>query len=315
MNQDDSTNSLETLETSEKPLVALESSKPKVTTRLKHGLNIKNRLSIYSMVFIAVMIIVILLVLWLYTVDNQKTADDNKVIPTQALNTQDLASLKSSDVKIGDSKQTLTVDANASFSGAVLIKGGLDIAGPLKVGSSLNLPGIVVAGNSTFDAVSLNTLKVSQSAIFSGSTSVQSNLSVAKDLSVGGDLKANKFITDFLAVSGNISFTKHIDSGGPRPSISSGAAIGGGGTSSISGTDSAGNININTGSGTSAGTMVSVQFASPFSETPNIAITPVGAGAASINYYITKTATGFILYTINSPSTGSNFGFDYIVLE
>ena len=102
--------------------------------------------------------------------------------------------------------------------------------------------------------------------------------------------------------------------GGGTPGKTDGTALGGGGTASISGTDTAGTVNINTGGGTVAGCFVTIGFTQNFSS-PHVVITPVGSAAAGINYYINRTNSGFSICTTNAAPVGQSFAFDYVVID
>ncbi len=84
---------------------------------------------------------------------------------------------------------------------------------------------------------------------------------------------------------------------------------------SISGTDTAGSLAINTGSSPPAGLLVSVVFTQKFAATPHVVISPIGSAAGSIQYYVNRDVNGFSVGTASPPPAGANFGFDYIVIQ
>jgi hypothetical protein len=114
-----------------------------------------------------------------------------------------------------------------------------------------------------------------------------------------------------LQLTGDLQINRHIDAGGPTPSVSSNGAIGSGGTVSVSGTDTAGTVTINPGGGAGNGSIATVSFAQSFNQTPHVVVTPIGK---SVNYYITRTTSSFTVHITQSLSSGS-FSFDYIVID
>ena len=195
------------------------------------------------------------------------------------------------------------------FAGKVLIRDGLDVAGPIKVGGDLSLPGITVSGKSAFDEVQLNSLSIAGDTSIQGTLVVQKGLTVNGQASFSGSLSAPSIITDALSLTGDIQFARHIDAGGGTPSISAGA-VGSGGTVTISGTDTAGTITINIGSGGGTGVLATVTFANGFGGTPHVVISPVNAAAP--NAYVTnRTTSGFSIFSSTQPTVS----FDYIVVD
>jgi cytoskeletal protein CcmA (bactofilin family) len=234
---------------------------------------------------------------------------------TEPLSQEALNQLKQSDVRVGEPKQTLTVEANAIFTGKVFIKDDLEVAGKLKIGGPIDISDVAVTGSSNFDQLEVNSIGVANNATIQGQLTVQKSLNVAGSLSVGGLLSAAQLNISNLQVSGTLSISGHIDAGGGTPGKISGGALGSGGTSSISGSDTAGTVSINTGSGAGAGCFATVVFTKAFSGTPHVVITPVGSPAGSLNYYINRSSANFSICTTNTPPSGKNFAFDYIVID
>lgn len=248
-----------------------------------------------------------------YYQKNRSARDSD--LASQPLSQEVLDKLKQSDVRVGGPKQILNVESNAVFSGKVLIRGDLEVAGQIKVGGPLNLSGITVSGLSVFDQVNLNSLDISGNNNIQGQLSVQKSVTVAGNLSVGGSLSASQLTLNGLQLSGDLLLNRHIDAGGGSPSKSDGGALGAGGTSSVSGTDTAGTVNISTGGGTGSGCYVTVRFNQKFNNTPHVVITPVGSPAGGLNYYINRSASEFSICTTNSAGSGQSFAFDYIVID
>lgn len=262
-------------------------------------------------IFIAVLSGVIIYISW----QRSQTEEAVPTLSPQDLTDEALDDISDNTVKVGDPKQTLNVESNAIFSGQVLVRGSLDVAGALKVGSALNLPGLTVSGSTSLDEVQANELSVAGNTTIQGTMNVQSDLTVAGTGTFEGNISAPQITAQSIQLSGDLTITRHIDAGGGTPSRSNGNALGGGGTTSISGTDTAGTVNINTGNGPGIGCFVRINFAIAFNTTPHVVITPVGSPGAAVNYYITKNSSGFSICTSNAPPGNSNFAFDYIVID
>ncbi len=269
------------------------------------------RFNIYLLLFILVLVISggILVI----TAFSQHASKD-PTIASQSLPGSTLSQLSKSDTTVGDPKQVLNVQSNAVFAGKVLIRDSLDVAGQIHVSGSLSLPGITVAGESTFDTVQINkTLSVGQDASVLGQLNVKKSLSVSGNSTFGGTVTAPQIATNQLQVLSDLILTSHIVAGGVTPGHNGGNSLGSGGTASVSGSDTAGSININTGGGASAGCYINVNFAGKFNNTPHVVISPTNSFAASMNYYVIKSSTGFSVCSGIAPAAAT-FSFDYIVL-
>ncbi len=279
-----------------------------------HLKQLKHSINIYSLAFVIIILAIVGVVVY-FSRANTKV-DETAAFGSQELTTEALQKLRNTDTSVGDAKQTLTIAANAVFNNRVLVRGDLDVAGAIKVAGNLDLPGITVSGISTFETMNINkTLSVGNNTTIQGQLIVQQTLSVNGDATFNGTVSASKVIADSIQFNQNLVFQKHIDSGGPTPSITTASPLGSGATSSINGTDTAGTVTLNSGASPSAGIVASVTFKTAFSQTPHIQITPVGAEAASLNYYVTRTTTGFAIGTTNAPTTGTTYIFDYLALE
>ncbi|HTE22656.1 MAG TPA: hypothetical protein VK674_06470 [Candidatus Limnocylindria bacterium] len=270
-------------------------------------------INIYLLLFI--LILVLSGVGVFVSMQRTKKEAEQPIITTQDLTQEALEQINESEVKVGDPKQTLAIESNAIFSGKVLIRDSLDVAGTIKVGGAVNLPGITVSGTSNFDQIQANKLSVEGDAGIQGTLSVQANLTVAGGATFGGAVSVPQLTVQSLQINNDLTFTKHIDAGGPTPSASRGSALGGGGTASVGGTDTAGTVNINIGNSPSAGCFATVTFKSVFNGTPHVVITPVGSAAGGLNWYINRSASSFSVCTTNPAPGGANFAFDYIVID
>ncbi len=271
-------------------------------------------LNIYLLGFALVLVLAVVVTFIAYS-RNKKEEKKQASLITEPLSQEALDQLKQTDVRVGDPKQILSIESNAIFAGKVLIRDDLEVAGQLKLGGPLELPGISVTGASTFNQVQAKDLQIAGNGKIQGQFSVEQNLTVGGSLSVAGPLTAAQLTIQNLQVGGDLQLAKHIDAGGGTPGISRGSALGGGGTTSVSGTDTAGTVNVNTGGGPGPGCFATLTFTQAFGSTPHVVITPVGGAGASVNYYVNRSSTGFSICTTNSASAGQSFAFDYIVID
>lgn len=271
------------------------------------------RLNIYLLLF--VLIVVLVVGFTLISIQKNKKDAQPSSVSTQSLTQDEINKLSGTDSSVGDAKQTLTIASNAIFAGKVLIRDSLDIAGGLKIGGPLNLPGLTVSGTATFDQIQANKLTVS------GDTNIQGQLTALKGITVtgggsfGGPISAPQINVQNFQLSGDLQLQRHIDAGGNTPTKTDGNKLGSGGTTSVGGTDTAGTVNINLGSSPLAGDgcFVTIHFAQPFNATPHVTLTPVGANAAGLNYYVSRNTNSFQICATNT-STGS-LAFDYIAVD
>jgi cytoskeletal protein CcmA (bactofilin family) len=270
-------------------------------------------LNIYLLLFILLLVLAGGIVIATYLAS--KTADKSSV-KTQTLTSDTLKQLATNDVTVGQPKQVLNVQSNAVFAGKVLIRDSLEVAGPISVGGALNVPGITVSGNSIFEQLQVNKgLSVAGDTALQGLLSVQRNLTVAGTGTFGGNVSAPQITTNTLQLNGNLSLTRHLAVGGSTPSRTNGNALGGGGTVAVSGSDIGGSININTGSGPSAGCFTTVTFTTRYNSTPRVNVTPVGSAAGSIGYYIERNNSSFSVCANQAAPANTSFGFDYFIVE
>lgn len=275
---------------------------------------IAGKLNVYLLGFILVILLAGIVTFISYQRSRDAAKKENESVSTTPLSDEDLEKLRQTDVKVGDPKQILSVESNAIFAGKVLIRDSLEVAGQIKVGGPLNLPGISVSGSSIFDQVQVNNLQISGSATVQGQLNVQANAAISGDLTVGGTLSSARLNIEVLQLNQDIQLGRHIDAGGGTPGKTDGTALGAGGTASVSGTDTAGTVNINTGGGTVAGCFVTISFTQSFSA-PHVVITPVGSAAGGINYYINRGTGSFSICTTNAAPVGQSFAFDYVVID
>jgi cytoskeletal protein CcmA (bactofilin family) len=245
---------------------------------------------------------------------SKKSTDAN--ISGQSLSAEDLQKLKNTDTSVGDAKQTLTIASNAVFNGRVLVRDNLDVAGTIHIGGTLALQGITVSGTSAFENVQVgNNMSVAGNAAVQGQLTVQKDLTVGGNATFAGNITAARISIDVFTLNGDLQLNRHIDAGGPGPRVAAGGAVGGAGTVSISGTDTAGTVNVNFGFGTSSGIIANVTFVNAFNQTPHVVITPVGSNCAAINYFVNRTTGGFSIGTVNAAQSGVTCAFDFIAID
>lgn len=292
------------------PLSPLEQQKgPGFIKRLWQKTNI------YLLLFILVLLIASAVVIVLTIRDRQEANDISNTIDTQGLSESTLDQLASSDTTIGGPKQILNIESNAIFAGSVLVRSDLEVAGSIKVNGALALPGITVSGSSSFNQIQATTLNLSGSATVNGALTARNGLSVNGNSNFSGNVSATQITTGALQLNGNLVLTNHVVGGGPIPSVSQGTALGNGGTASVSGSDTSGSITVNTGGSPGAGCFVTINFARPYNGAPHVVVTPIGAGAANINYYVNRSSTNFSVCTTSPAASSLNFGYDYMIMN
>ena len=273
----------------------------------------KHRPNIYLMFFILVILVAATIALIAYRQNKRATNDQ---IKTQGISKSTLEQLANSDASVGSSHTVLNVKSSAVFAGQVLVRQNLEVGGNFQVGGTTALKDLTVTGTSQFGQANVSSnLSVSGNAALQGSATVGKSLQVGGGGNFKGPVSAPQITTGSLQLNGDLILTHHIQVGGGQPSRSGGAALGSGGSASVSGSDTAGAVSINTGGSPAAGCFVTINFTSHFSTTPYVLITPVGSSAGSLDYYINRSTSGFSICDASTPPAGRSFGFDYFVLD
>jgi len=232
-----------------------------------------------------------------------------------SLTDQQLASLKGNTTLVGDAKQTLDIQSNTIFEDQVLVRSNLDVAGALKLGKELSVPSIRVGEDGTFGQLGVNKgLNVGGDTTLQGQLTVQKNLSVTGSASFGS-LNVSSLSVTNLQLNGDISLKRHVITSGGVPGRTKGSAVGSGGTASVSGSDTAGTVTINTGGGPPAGCFINIQFTNSFGSTPHVVISPSNSSTANLRYYTNRSASGFSICTATAPAASTSYIFDYVVLH
>jgi cytoskeletal protein CcmA (bactofilin family) len=273
------------------------------------------KINIYFLLFVLVLLISGGFAAILY-LRNRATTTNSNDINQQQISAETLQKLANNGIQVGDPKQVLNIQSNSVFAGTVLVKGELQVAGGLKIGSSgLSIADVNINGSANVNQLQAQTVTVSGNAAIQGQLSIQRDLSVSGNGTFSGSVTTPQITTAKLQLSGDLVLTRHIVAGGAIPNRANGNALGGGGTTSVSGSDTAGTVAISTGGGAGTGCFVTITFAQAFTSSPRVVITPVGSEAAAIDYYVTRTTTNFSICTISTPPNNASFNFDYIVLN
>ena len=267
-------------------------------------------------VYMAVLILLILLTggAIAFAVMHNKKATNLNSANSQNLSSSELAQLEGSNASVGGAETNLTVQSDATFNGSVLVKNGLSVAGALRVGGSLSLPGLTVTGTSVFDQIQANSIRIASSIVDQGSLTVQQGLSVAGNSNFSGTVSVGALTTSNLQLNGDLNISHHIVGGGGVPGLSDGNALGNGGTASVTGTDTAGKVTINTGNNDTSGCYANITFSAPFTNTPAVILTPTNQAGAALQYYVTPSAGGFSVCSATTPGSGQTFTYDFIVI-
>lgn len=271
------------------------------------------KVNIYLLLFILVCVVAGIITWVSYL--NATKAPEEPDIESQSLTQEALKQLANTDATVGNTAQTLTIKGNAVIEGQTLTRGNLNVAGNFQTGGSIQAPSLTISGQSNLGTTQINTLQVAQNTAVQGSTTLR-DLSVSGTSTFSGAMTASQLTVTTLILSGNatLQVPNHIAFTGPTPgrTMNSGV-VGAGGTVSISGSDTAGTISINTGSGPTAGCFTRINFAQAFTRPPHVIVSPVGAAAGQTQYYVNRNTTGFDLCTNNAAPANQVFAFDYFV--
>jgi cytoskeletal protein CcmA (bactofilin family) len=242
-----------------------------------------------------------------------KNAANQSNIGGQTLSADDLKNLKNNDTQVGDAKQTLTIASNAVFNGKVLVRDSLDVAGTIRVGGALSLPGITVSGTSAFENVQIgNNLSIAGNTAVQGTLTVQKSLSVGGGASFAGTISAPTVSVDRLILNQNLQINRHIEAGGGTPGVTS---LISGNLVSINGSDTAGTVSVAIGNA-STGPIARITFVNRFNQTPHVVITPIGSQCARTGYYIDSISTSsFAIGIVNSAEGDRRCSFNYITFD
>jgi hypothetical protein len=250
---------------------------------------------------------------------NKKPVTVTKAPNIETLTPSEINQLGNIGTNLGTTNQVLNIGADTLFRGTASIVGNLTVGGHFNANGPVTLSQLNVAG-----PTAATSLDLSSNLNVGGTTSLQKALTVNalttinSGLTVSGQISAGSITASSIAVN-SISLTGpltigHIVTSGPTPFYAAGSD-GSGGTVSISGNDTSGSININTGIGPAANSvLMSVTFRAAFGAAPHIQLTAKSRGAAEAEAYILPTSTGFQILA-NTPPSGMPLSFDYLVTQ
>jgi cytoskeletal protein CcmA (bactofilin family) len=294
-----------------------EGGTPKPAAEPPKTKGIKQKLrqfNLYLLLFVFVLVVAGVIIAIAYFQSQKATT--SATLKTQQLTQNTLNQVASSDATIGSSQEVLNIVSSAVFAGKVLMRSDLQIAGSLQIGGTVALNELTVNGTSSLGQVSVSKdLAVTGTAAIQGAASIAGSLQVNGTGTFSGSLSAPQITTSSLQLNSDLILTHHITAGGPSPGHSQGPALGSGGTSSVGGSDTSGSVTVNIGSNPSVGCFITINFAQAFNATPHVLITPIGASAAGVAYYATRSPTSFSICDAGIPTPGTSFGFDYFVVD
>ncbi len=271
------------------------------------------KVNIYLLMFILILVIAGVITVVFYL--NSQKAPTQAGTDSQPLSPEALKQLANTDASVGKTNQTLTIQGNAIIAGQTLMHGNLNVAGNLQTGGSITAPSITIAGAANLGETQVNSLQVSANAAIQGSTTMR-DLSVSGASSFSGTLTASQITVTKLVMSGNavLEVPNHLSFTGPTPSRSvNSGVLGGGGTASVSGSDTSGTINVNTGNNPTPGCFAQLTFSRPFASQPHVIVSPIGAAAGQTQFYVTRNNNGFSICTNNAAPANQSFAYDYFV--
>lgn len=271
------------------------------------------KVNVYFLIFLMIVAVAGVIAAVNYLNSQKPQADPN--IATQSLSQDALKQLANTDATVGNASQTLNIQGNAIIAGQTLARGNLNVAGNFQSGGPITAPSITISGAANLGTAQINSLQVATDVAIQGKTTVR-DLNVSGASSFSGPMTASQITVSQLILSGNavLRIPNHISFTGPSPgrSISAGV-LGAGGTASINGSDTTGTININTGANPQPGCFAQITFAQKFSNQPHVLVSPVGAGAGQLQYYVDRNQTSFSICTNNAAPANQVFAFDYFV--
>lgn len=247
---------------------------------------------------------------------------DGDDFAASSIGESDFAALAEEQAEIDTTNKTLEIQANSVFDGTMLVRSSLDVQGKLRVGEALTLNDVAVSGQATLNNADISEdLNVDGNTQLNGTATVQNTLTVNDDVNVVGGGNFGEAISTPSIEAGNLSFSGNLDmsgrirTGGAQTTASAGTSVGNGGTVSVNGNDTAGNVNINTGSSPASGILARVQFGDGYSTTPRVILSPIGNDTGNLDWYVTRTDSGFRIGASTPPDAGSNYSFDYFIVE
>lgn len=259
----------------------------------------------------------------------QKVAQESVVLSPATLN-----SLGLNKTPVGNLGAELVVGPNSKFKGDVTVSKNINIGGQLNLNSKLTAGDASLAklsaGDTSVNAITINgdasatnltlrkdltvvgTTRLQGPVTLSQLLTVNNNVNIAGSLAVGGTLTVRSFQASSLTSDTTLTIGGHIIARGTAPSISAAGGVGPTGTVSISGSDAAGTIAVNTGVGAPGGIVANVTFHQAYAQTPHVVLGAIGGGIG--NVYVNRSATGFSV-GINGAIPPGGYAIDYVVVQ
>lgn len=292
------------------PTAASEHPDEKKTSALK---KVFRKINLYLLIFILLVVVAGAIAIVNYL--NSQKAPVEPTIASQELTEEALKDLANTDASVGGAAQTLTIQGNAIIAGQTLMRGNLNVAGNIQSGGSIQGPTLTISGTSNLAEAQINNLQVASNTAVQGTTTLR-DLNVSGASSFSGPMTASQITVTRLILSGNatLQVPNHISFTGPSPNrTANGAVLGNGGSASINGSDTTGTVSINSGNNPTAGCMVRINFQQAFTNSAHVLISPVGAAAGNLTYYVDRNNSGFSICSNNAPAANQVFAFDYFV--
>lgn len=286
---------------------------PAATKKVSPIKKLFRKLNLYVLIF-GLLVVVAAAIAIVNYFNSQKAAPEASISSTN-LSSDALKQLANTDATVGSASQTLTIQGNTIIAGQTLTRGNLSVAGNFQTGGSIQGANLTIAGTSNLGTAQINTLQVAGTTAIQGSTTVR-DLNVSGATSMSGPLTASQITTSKLVLSGNASLTvpNHLSFPGASPSRSiNGSVLGNGGSASVNGSDTSGTVNVNSGNNPTAGCFIKVTFQQTYTSAPHVLVSPVGAGAGAIGFYVTRDTGGFSICGNSPAPANSVFAFDYFV--
>jgi len=271
------------------------------------------KVNVYLLIFILLLVVAGAIALVTYL--NSQKAPETPNIEGQSLTTEALKQLANTDASVGTTAQTLTIQGSAVINGQTLARGDLNVAGNFQTGGSVTTPSLTVSGATNLGDTQINSLQIASNTAIQGTTTLR-DLNVSGSSSFSGAVTASQITVTRLIMSGNASLEvpNHISFTGASPSRTvNNSVLGNGGTVNISGSDTAGTINVNSGNNPSTGCFIRINFNRAYTKQPHVNVTPVGAAAGQMQFYVERNTAGFSVCTASAPAANQAFAFDYFI--
>ncbi|MDL2342497.1 MAG: tail fiber domain-containing protein [Patescibacteria group bacterium] len=168
------------------------------------------------------------------------------------------------------------------------------------------------SGTMAFSALNVSGTAVTNDLTVKGVTNT-ATLQVTGSANIEGTLK----VTGLVSVV-DLKISGHIVTAGDALSTQAMAALGGlGAAVTVDGNDTAGTVTLRTGTdGVVAGELGKVSFKKAFGKTPRIVLSAQDDASDQARIFpSSKTATDFMLKTVNNLSPNTTYTFDYIIVE